>query len=158
MKNEKGESLIPTIILTVIIILTVVFIAMILKTGGKTIDFNPSVDLTNGVTYDKQVAFTINSNLRSYMDKEMSYNSVSTLINVAKTNNRDAESNSDYKTVYFEYGGKIVSPDDLLPLISEGKKYSATTDNSNKSDDTTDEASYYLNGQIKLISIKNIEK
>ena len=127
MKNEKGESLIPTIILTVIIILTVVFIAMILK-----IDFNPSVDLTNGVTYDKQVAFTINSNLRSYMDKEMSYNAVSTLINVAKTNNRDAESNSDYKTVYFEYGGKIVSPDDLLPLISEGKKYSATTDNSNK--------------------------
>ena len=153
--NKK--SLISTVVLLIIIVVAITFIIVILRTGDS-IDINQGVDLSGGVTYEKQVALTVNTNLKTYMDKEMSCDSVKTLINVAKTNNRDAESNSDYKTVYFEYGGKIVSPDDLLPLISEGKKYSATTDNSNKSDDTADEASYYLNGQIKLISIKNIEK
>ncbi len=151
--NKK--SLISTVVLLIIIVVAITFIIVILRTGDS-IDINQGVDLSGGVTYEKQVALTVNTNLKTYMDKEMSCDSVKTLINVAKTNNNDAKSNSDYKTVYFLYNGVITSPDELLELLDENSKYSASLSNNNKSDNEKDQASYYTNGQIKLITINEL--
>lgn len=153
--SRNGNSLVSTIFLLIVIGIAIAFIVVIFKTGNS-ININKGVDLSGGVTYEKQVAFTVNSNLKTYMDKEMSYGSVNTLINVAKANNSDAKSNSDYKTVYFQYNGAIVTPEKLTELIKEGSKYSASLSNSDKSDNENDQASYYTNGQIKLITISQL--
>lgn len=155
--NEKGKVSISTIILLLIIIATIVFIVIIAKTGDQGLKISAAgVDFTDGVTYDKQVALSVNTNLKSYMDMDMSYATLMTLINVAKSNNNSANSSSDNKVVYFKYQGEILIPEELITMISKDNRYSASLNNSDKSDDEKDDASYYTNGQIKLIEVKQL--
>ena len=155
---ERGKSsIISTIVLSTIIVLTIIFIVIVLKTGGKVSSDIGGVDLSGGITMEKQMALTVNANLRSYMDSQLSYDRLKMLISVAKTNNSDAKSKTDYKNVYFKYGGEIITPDELERLVSSGKQYSAKLNNSNKSDNEEDNASYDTNGQIKLIEVTQIQ-
>ena len=66
---ERGKSsIISTIVLSTIIVLTIIFIVIVLKTGGKVSSDIGGVDLSGGITMEKQMALTVNANLRSYMD------------------------------------------------------------------------------------------
>ena len=132
-------------------------------------EYGPTVKTKNksvsSVTSKDKTIETVNNTFKYYLGTNKTSTQAKNAISLVKSNNIRAKSNDAIKEIYLVYKdasnetykeGLQATSEIILPLIEKDKTYTIKVENNDKSDEEysiIDDAGYYKNGQIRVITI-----